>query len=263
MNRFSKKLFLVFLTLTIPAWLSATILVPTLPEDGVVEKENQGLIDPDVDYTKFYGRVTDKDDTGRIIKVKTENNNSKFLKAGDVVHFKVNNHEDTRFCKASVRSVEDYYFSLYVQDFSGCWKDRYFPRGLQLNFESPLMAKRVFEASEYRKLLLLRKDGFLNQLNNINNFLWTFDQQKLKTAAEFDQRINELKRQKQIALDNILQKKQESLSLQTELVKKLDVIDESLDHYRVERREFLKDRWVMDNDTGLPFDRRPQVPKKP
>lgn len=256
-------LILIFGYMILPT-AHSIIITPDFPKEGVTDPDNNSFIDPDIDYSEFMGRVTDKDDTGRVLKVKTENNNSKFLKAGDIVQFKVNNHAKMSYCKASVRAVEDFYFSVYVQDFSGCWgEQRYFPRGVQLNFKSDLMAKRVFEASEYRKLLILRKEGFLRQLNDINNFLWTYDQQKLQTAADYDKQINELRRQKQLALDNMIQRKQESLLLQTELAQKLDSLDESLNHYKVERQEYLLDRWVLDNDTGLPFGRRPQKYKKP
>ena len=241
----------------------ATILTPDLGEKDTVGLPNNNFIDKRVDYSNFMGRVTDKDDTGRILKVKVQNNNSKFFKAGDIVYFKVNNHSDRSLCKASVRSVENYYFSIYVQDFEACWgQDKYFPRGTQLNFKSDLLATRVLEGSEYRKLLILRKDGFLTQLNEINNFLWTFDQQKLKTAIEYDKRINELLREKQLALDNLIGKKQENLRLQKELVSKLDTIDQSLDHYKVERQDYLLDRWNMDHDQDLPVGRRPQKIKK-
>jgi len=241
----------------------ATILTPDLAGEKTTGEPNNNFIDRRVDYSKFMGRVTDKDDTGRILKVNVQNNNSKFLKAGDIVFFKVNNHSNKSFCKASVRSVEDFYFSMYVQDFEACWgQDKYFPRGTQLNFKSELLATRVLEGSKYRKLLVLRKEGFLDQLNQINNFLWTFDQQKLKTAIEYDQRINELLREKQLALDNLIGKKQESLRLQAELVSKLDTLDESLNHYKVERQEYLIDRWNMDHDNHLPVGRRPQEMKK-
>lgn len=264
MKRIGEIVLLVMGCIFICSPSYGTILTPDFPKEGVVDPDNNNFIDPDVDYSEFMGRVTDKDDTGRILKVKTENNNSKFLKAGDRVQFKVNNHERMSYCSATVRAVEDFYFSVYVQDFTGCWgTERYFPRGLQLNFKSDLMAKRVFEASEYRKLLILRKEGFLNQLNEINNFLWTYDQQKLQTAADYDKQINELRRQKQLALDNMIQRKQESLMLQNELVQKLDSLDESLDHYRIERQEYMLDRWVLDNDSGLPYGRRPQKYKKP
>ena len=124
------------------------------------------------------------------------------------------------------------------------------------------MAQRVFEASKYRELLILRKEGYLKQLNSINHFLWTFDQQKLKTAAEYDTKINRIMREKQLALDNLLNKKQENILLQSELVQKLDTLDESLDHYRIERQEHITDRWFMDHDRGLPIMRRPQKIKR-
>ena len=252
----------IFNLLSINQLLAVTI-TPVLPNQGVITGDNNKFIDPNVDYSEFMGRVTDKDDTGRILKVKSENNNSKFLKAGDIVYFKVNNQDKGQFCKASVRAIEDFYFSMYVRDFTACWDmDKYFPRGVQLNFKSKLMEQRVFEASKYREILLLRKEGYLSQLSELNNFIWTYDQQKLKTATEYDERINAIIREKQLALDNLIQKKQESILLQSELIKKLDSVDESLDHYKVERQEYLTDRWNMDHSSKLPVMRRPSKIKK-
>jgi hypothetical protein len=262
MNRFGEQLLhlmTILLMATAMHQSYAVSITPVLPISGVVGKDNNKFIDPNVDYSRFVGRVTDKDDTGRILKVKTENNNSKFLKAGDLVYFKVNNQDLGRFCKASVRTIEDYYFSMYVQDFSACWDmKKYFLRGLQLNFKSKLMEDRVFEASKYREILILRKEGYLSQLSEINHFLWTYDQQKLKTAADYDKRVNAILREKQLALDNLIQTKQENLLLQTEVVMKLDSLDESLDHYKVERQEYLTDRWHLDHTSEkMPFSRRP------
>lgn len=266
MKRFGEGLLFFFLLilLSLSSVYSNTILTPDLTSKKITDTDNNTFIDPKVDYRQFMGRVSDKDDTGRILKIKVENNNTKFLKAGDILFFKVNNQDKGRFCRGSVRSVEDFYFAVYVRDFSSCWgRGRYFPRGMQLSFTSKILEQRVWEASQYRKQLLNRKDGFYKQLNGINNFLWTYDQQKLKLAAKYDQQINELIREKQLALDNLVQKKQENLLLQKELVERLDNLDESLDHYKVERQEYLLDRWSMDNDTGLPFARRPQDLKKP
>lgn len=257
----------IFLCLFLAQFLNtahAVMATPAFPDKGVVDKENRGYIDPKVNYENFMGRVTDKDKSGRILKVQVENNNTKFFKSGDVVYFFVNNHKTEVPCRATVRSVEDFYFVIYVQEFNFCWSEgQYFPRGMQLNFESKVLGQRVFEASKYRDILLMRKEGYLKQLNGINNFLWTFDQQKMKTAAEYDQQINELRRQKRMAIDNLLQTKQENLMLQVELQQKLDTIDESLDHYRVERQEYLTDRWDMDHDSGLPFPQRPMPLKNP
>lgn len=262
MSRFGEYL-LIFITLC-SFNAAAIILTPEFSDHGVITKQNNKFMDPKSDYSRFMGRVSDKDDSGNILKVKVENNNTKFLKAGDIIYFKVNNQDIGKFCKASVRSVEDFYFSMFVQDYDACWeRDKYFPRGMQLNFKTAKLEQRVFEASKYREILILRKQGFLNQLNEINHFLWTFDQQRLKSAAQYDEQINELMREKQIALDNLLHKKQENILLQTELVKRLDSVDESLNHYKIERQEYLTDRWHMDHEQDLPMLRRPQKMKRP
>jgi hypothetical protein len=238
-------------------------ILPNFKDRGETDRPNNSYIDPRVNYEKFMGRVSDRDKSGRILKVNVENNNTKFFKAGDTVTFWVNRHKTSNPCMASVRNTEDFYFVIYVQDFDSCWPSgKYFPRGMQLNFNSKKLANRIFEASKFREILLLRKDGFLNQLNNINHYLWTYDQEKIKTAASFDEQINAIKRKKQVAIDNLLQTKQEKLLIQAELQKKLNGLDESISHYKVERQEYLLDRWNMDHDAGIGFPQRPMKMKK-
>ena len=241
----------------------AVTIVPNLPDAGVLGPDNRAAIDPNVDYERFSGRVSDKDDTSRIFKVNVENNNTKFFRAGDQVLFKVNLQPNREYCKAFVRNVEDFHFTIFVESLEPCYSnDEYFRRGTVLNFYSKQLAMRVFEASKYREQLIVRKEDFLKQLNDINHFLWTFDQQKVKTAADYDQRINQLQREKRKALDDMITLKQERLVLQNELMGKLNELDESLLFYRVERQELMTDRWNLDHDTGLPFGQRPQDMKK-
>lgn len=257
-GHFCLVIFLCFQT------ASAVVVVPNLPDEGVLGPDNRGVIDPNVDYERFSGRVTDKDDSARIFKIKVENNNTKFFRSGDPVLFKVNLKENRDYCKGFVRNVEDFHFTVYVESLAPCYSaSEYFKRGTILNFYSKTLALRVFEASKYREQLILRKEDFLKQLNDINHFLWTFDQQKVKTAADYDEQINRLQREKRKALDDMIALKQERLLLQNELMKKLNELDESLHFYRVERQELMTDRWNMDHDQGLPVGQRPQEPKDP
>jgi hypothetical protein len=237
----------------------AVVLVPNLPSEGVVGPDNRGVIDPKVDYERFSGRVTDKDDNSRVFKIKVENNNSKFFRAGDLVLFKLNLNENRDYCKAFVRNVEEFHFTIYVESLAPCYStSEYFRRGTVLNFFSKVLGLRVFEASKYREQLIVRKEDFLKQLNDINHFIWNFDQLKVKRAADYDEEINRLQREKRKAMDDMIALKQERLVLQNELMKKLNELDESLLFYRVERQELMTDRWESDHDQGLPFGQRPQ-----
>lgn len=251
----------LFLLVT-PLW--AVVISDPLPLEGVLSRDSNHQMDPSIDYERFSGRVSDKDDSSRVFKVKVENNNSKFFRAGDKVQFKVNQQERRPYCTGFVRSVEDFYFSIYVESLGPCYSTSdYFRRGTVLNFYAPVLAQRVLEASQYRNQLIVRKEDFLSQLNGINHFLWSYDQQKVKTAAQYDEEINRLQREKRKALDDMITLKQEKLILQNELMRKLTELDESLKYYRVERQELLSDRWNLDHDTGLPFGQRPQPEKWP
>jgi hypothetical protein len=241
------------------AW--AVFPEPDLPAAGVLSPDVNHGMDPTIDYGVFTGRVSDKDDAGRVFKVQVENNNSKFFRAGDVLYFRVQDREGAK-CKGFVRTVEDHYFAMHVENLDPCWPDAYFRRGTVLRFESPVLAQRVFEASQFRQIVLARKDDFLRQLNGINHFLWNFDQEKVKVAADFDARILEMQTAKQRALDDLVHQRQEKSVLQGELMKRLNETDEALRFYRVERRELLTDRWNLDHDMSLPVGHRPQELRK-
>lgn len=240
------------------------IVTPDFPTEGVLEPDNRGAINPNIDYERFTGRVSDKDQSSRILKVQVENNNTKFFRSGDLAYFKVNLRKSSKYCQGFVRSVEDFYFTIYVETFSPCYStSEYFRRGTVLNFYSPILAQRIYEATKFREQIIVKKEDFLKQLNDINNFLWTFDQQKVKVAADYDEKINELQREKRKALDDMISLKQERLVLQNELKRRLDELDGSLKYYRVERQELMTDRWNMDHDKGLPFPQRPIPMKEP
>jgi len=254
-------LFFFVLVLPLTAW--AIGVEPKLPDEGVLSPNVNDGMDPTLNYDVFTGRVSDKDDSGRIFKVRSENNNSKLFRAGDTLYFRVQEHESRDRCKGFVRNVEDFYFSMYVENLAPCWHYKeYFRRGTVLIFESKVLAERAFEATKYRDILILRKEDHLKQLNGINHFLWTFDQQKIKVAAEYDERILELQKLKQSALDDLVTKKEEKITLQAVLQKKLVEMDEALKLYRVERQELITDRWNLDHDMALPVGQRPQDMKK-
>ncbi len=234
-----------------------------LPNEGIIDPDNNDTISSKVNYENFSGRVSDKDDSGRVLKIQVENKNTKFLKAGDLVYFKLNRSTKDNRCKGSVRDTEDKYFVIYVHSFYPCFDEaKYLKRGTILLFNSPVLSKRVLEGSKHREMLIVKRDDFLKQLNKTNHFLWTYSLQKLKTAADFDARIAELEKEKMRALDDMVEKKQEEQEIQNRLKIELSTIDDELRFYRVERQEYFMDRWHMDHDTGLPFGQRPQKRKR-
>ncbi len=259
--------FILFLSM-IPVILAAPITIDSskskLPGATInYKQEFDSFFDPTFDYSRFFGRVTDKDPTDQIYKIESETNNVRFFKVGDYISFHVEGSDDSEDpCRAYVRDVEKEFFVIYVEDIRTCWRrDAYFRRGSRLRMTSEKLAQRVRDAGLFRVLLLRRRKDYFTQLNSINRFVWSFEQQKVQVAAEYDRRIAEMQAQKQKALDQLLTKKADQIRLQRELGQNLDEIDNDLDFYRIEREELALDRWEHDHDLGLPVGDRPQQAK--
>lgn len=226
--------------------------------------ENEdSFYDNNFDYASFSARVTDRDKTSNIIKITSENRNIKFFRAGDSVMFNIASMQGKKKCEGHVRSVEDKYFVIFVKDLIPCWgKTEYFRRGTVLVMTSYRLAERVREASIYRRVLLRRKKDFFKQLNKVNHFVWSYNQQRVKVAATYDRKMMEVRKQKQRALEELQLNKKDQIQLQKELIYRLDSIDEDLSFYRIEKDELAIDRWHLDQDLGIPVGKRPR-PIKP
>ncbi len=215
--------------------------------------------DPTFDYSFFMGRVTDRDSKGHIFKIESQTKNTRLFRVGDKLEFLVNNSVVDERCKSYIRSVEKGHFVIYVPDIWPCWKKHdYFRRGTILRFFSSILLDRVKDASAHRLVLMKRKNDLFKQLNQVNHFLWSFEQKRISLAANYDKEILRLRRKKQEAVDDILITKEDKLKLQRKIVYYLDQIEKDLEFYRIEKKDQNLDRWYADNDLGLPVVKRPQ-----
>lgn len=220
-------------------------------------KDLDSFFDTAFDYSQFTARVTDRDKTSNILKISSENKNIKFFRSGDLIQFRLA-AKKTKFCQGYIRSVEKNYFVVYVKDMFPCWADKdYFRRGTMLFVKAEQLAKSVRDASLYRIVLLRRKKDFFRQLNDVNHFVWSYDQQRIIEAAKFDKKIIEIQKAKQRAMELLLIKKKDSINLQKELAYRLDQLDKDLGFYRIEKEDLLYDRWHLDQGLGLPVGNRP------
>ena len=210
--------------------------------------------DPAKDYSRFIGRVTDKNDAERILKIQAETGNVRFLKIGDLLTLEIKTGIAKKYpCRAHVKnSGEADYLVIRVEELGPCWnRSRYFRRGTLLYFTSSMMQTRVRDAMAFRTLLLRRKEDFLGQLNEINHFLASYDQQKLLAVSQYEQQILELQRQKQKSEGSLADKKRDYLRLQRVMVKELDALDTDLEFYKL-HPEREKDGWKTELHFGLP-----------
>jgi hypothetical protein len=223
-----------------------------------IAQDEDAYYDPNVDYARFSGRISDRDDGHNIFKVQSENSNIRFFRAGDYIKFTIPNISKES-CEAYIRSVETGYFVMYVTSVYPCFSEgEYFRRGTILHIFSERLVERIHDASNYRILLLKRREDFFRQLNHVNHFVWSYDQEKIKLAAEYDQQMIELQKKKQKALENLVEKKKDSQILQKELAQRLDLMDNDLEFYRIGKNELFVDRWNSDKDSSAPVQNFPE-----
>jgi hypothetical protein len=216
--------------------------------------------DPNVDYSHFSGRVTDRDATGSILKVASETKNVRFFHAGDFIEFKIQTQGKTESCNSYVRSIEENYFVIYVKDIEPCFTNtEYFRRGTVLLMYSEKLAQRVKEASIYRASLILKKKDYMQQLNHINQNIWNFEERKIQLAAEYDRKIIEAEKDKMRAIGELLSKKNDEIRLQKELISRLDSVDKEFIFYRIEKDDLMFDRWHLDHDLSVPVYDQPEA----
>ena len=223
-----------------------------------LEGELNSIFDPNFNYSKFSGRMTDRDKVGNILKILSENKNIKFFRPGDFVEFRLARLGNS-LCRGHIKNVEDQYFTIYVKDLFRCWKkSSYLRRGTQMVFYSVALAERVKDAGLFRVILIRKRVEYLDQMKRLNKFIWTYDQKKIKVSSSFDKKIVELENQKRRELDILIGKKRDQVFLQKEIVKKIDQVDSDLSYYKIENYEPDLDRWHLDHDLGLPVGKRPQ-----
>lgn len=230
---------------------------PNLPAEGVMSGQNNAFLDPNVDYSQFYGRVSDKTQDDVTFKIKVENTNAKFFHEGDVVEFKVMRHSNN-LCQAEVQSTELAHFVMRVRDLSKCWDGGYFKRGTVLEFNAPILQQRVQEASVKREQLIREKEEMMGKLNGVNHYLFGFDMNRGQVLTDYDNKIEELKAAKEKAINDLYAEKKSQSVAQSSMVQKLSELDEALDFYRIDRVENITDRFTLDHDTSAPVMARPK-----
>ena len=141
-------------------------------------------LSPTEDYSKFFGRITDRNQRGDILKIHTENSNIKLFQAGDLTKFYVASKQDKAPCISYVRDVEDNYLVVSLSNVDQCWEEMGgVRRGAILKIESETLAKRIVDAGVFREVLIKRKNDYLSQLEEVNGFFKFQTKQNKRSCA--------------------------------------------------------------------------------
>ena len=215
-----------------------------------VKKKKKLYVGP----VRFIGRVTDFNDNNRTLKVFSRNKNIKLLRSGDGVKFK-RAEPKARYCSGSVRNVEEKdYMVIYATDLTNCKQNGLrLRRGDRFFFHSLDLAKRVYNARDQQKELTAKRKILFQQLEEINNFIWFFKEEKLKVKSHYQKKMAAVYKAEERAMARLQDKRRDSILLQKELKRRIDKLGRDIEFHTTRQKGPMDDSWTAEVDFSLPI----------
>ncbi len=199
----------------------------------------------DENETIFSGRISRVNASGKLIRIRTDFSNIKFLNRKDRVEFWNETHIDQR-CTGVIEGRTNDYFLIRVPDFETCIRRVHFTTGTYLNFQSSDFEQTTKIAKELVEILLKKRlamnakkerhrrdlDGYVEKVDAVNK-RYEILRQKL-----------EIEWQKELA--NVEEDKARSFTEFKNAEARVNEIDTKLETYKVEDQNLKLDRWSLD-----------------
>lgn len=207
---------------------------------------SQSLETPkDEKSTVFSGRISRLNGPARLMRIRTDFANIKFLSRKDRVEFWNETYPDQR-CMSLVEGRTNDYLLLRVPDYGNCIRKVHFTTGTYLHFNSPDLEQTVQIAGELVEILQKKRlamnakkerhkrelDGFVEKVDAVNK-RYEILRQKL-----------EIEWQKELAA--VEEDKSRSFTEFKNAEARVNEIDTKLETYRVEDHNLKLDRWSLD-----------------
>lgn len=210
---------------------------------GWSETTEESKVDENGDH--FTGRISRLNSPARLLRIRTDFENIKFLNRKDRVEFWNETYPDNR-CVALVEGRTNDYLLLKVSQFELCVKRVHFTTGSYLHFQSPDLAQTVTIAKELIEILLkkrlamnAKKDrhqreltGHVEKVDGVNK---RYEILRQKLEIEWQKELSALEEDKARSFTEF--KNSEA---------RLNEIDTKLEAYRLEDHNLKLDRWSLD-----------------
>ncbi len=210
---------------------------------GWSETTEESKVDENGDH--FTGRISRLNSPARLLRIRTDFENIKFLNRKDRVEFWNETYPDNR-CVALVEGRTNDYLLLKVPQFELCVKRVHFTTGSYLHFQSPDLAQTVTIAKELIEILLkkrlamnAKKDrhqreltGHVEKVDGVNK---RYEILRQKLEIEWQKELSALEEDKARSFTEF--KNSEA---------RLNEIDTKLEAYRLEDHNLKLDRWSLD-----------------
>lgn len=203
-------------------------------------------ISPEDENSRFFsGRVSRTNIVAKLIRVRTDFANIKFLNRGDRIEFWNENYVSSR-CRGFIEGRTNDYLLIKLPNLDACIRNVHFTTGSYLHFESPDLnksvglAKDVIAILQKKRLAMQAKknrsqrdlDGHVDRVDTVNK---RYEILRQKLEIEWQKELAALEEDKARTYAEF--KNSEA---------RMNEIDTKLEAYRIEDHNLKLDRWSLD-----------------
>lgn len=193
----------------------------------------------------FTGRISLLNRTAKLMRIRTNFDNIKFLTPRDRVEFWNDTYPEQR-CLSLVEARTNDYLLLRVPDYETCVRKVHFTTGVYLHFDSEDLAQNVKIARELVEILLKKRLAMQAKKVRLQKEL-TGHVEKVDAVNkryEILRQKLEIEWQKELSL--LEEDKARSFTEFKNAEARMNEIDTKLEAYRVEDHNLKEDRWSLD-----------------
>ena len=210
-----------------------------LSNTNIAEKYKENLVE------EFSGRISRINVEARLVRVKSEFANIKYLNKKDIVQMAMKQQSNFR-CESYVVGKSSDYLLLKVPDLDFCMKNISFAPGTYMNFFSKNLGQNMVIGKELVDILLKKRQALKGKLVTYKSELDSHIE-KVDTVNKRYQLLREkLEAEWGKELLALEEDKTQSMRNYKGIELRLNEVEYKLEKYRVDDKNLKADRWSLD-----------------
>ncbi len=195
---------------------------------------------------QFSGRISRFNRDIKLLKIKVEFQNLKYLNTKDKVAFWDERATDQK-CTGYVIGRSTEYILVKVPELKVCEKFLFLTAGAYLKFYSKDLENNIEMGKDVVDILIKKRMAVQGQLDIRNRDIETHTQRVTAVNARYELLREKLEREWQKELNGLEEDRVATLRIAKDLEQRKDEIDKKLELYRVNDANMTLDRWSLDS----------------
>jgi len=197
------------------------------------------------DLSQFHGRLSRMNPEASLLRIRVDFDNVKFLNKKDRLTFWHDQSPHNK-CQAYIKGKTNRYLLLRVPEYSKCIQKVQMAVGAYLRFESSDLASNIKKVDELMGILVKKKISLKSLLKKKKKELHTYIEKVEAINKRYTILQDKLQAEWNKTLSDLELDKTEALNDFKELEVRVGELDQKLEQYRVNDRNFETDRWALD-----------------